>query len=81
MFPSKSAIKTWFAPVRFDSNPIHFNQEMITVTSLIYPVAGLPFKDGIQYVWQVQAFDEYHNPLGDNQGKSEVWTFTFVEAK
>ena len=27
------------------------------------------------YCWQVQSFDEDDNPLGENEGKSEVWVF------
>lgn len=64
-----------------ESNPMHFKQDDITVTSLIYPVAGLPFKSKSNYCWQVQAYDEYGNPLGDNDGKSEIWSFMYEEIK
>lgn len=64
-----------------ESNPAHFKQDDITVTSLIYPVAALPFKNKSQYIWQVQAYDEYGNPLGDNEGKSEIWSFTYEEIR
>ncbi len=75
LFPGQNARQA------LESNPAHFKQDDITVTSLIYPVAGLPFKHKTSYIWQVQAFDEYGNPLGDNGGKSEIWSFTYEEVK
>jgi hypothetical protein len=46
-------------------------------TMLSYPRDGLPLEPGTRYVWQVQALDESGQPVGERQGKSEVWAFTY----
>jgi len=43
-----------------------------------YPRDALPFEVGGRYVWQVQATDGAGQPLGERQGKSEVWTFVYA---
>jgi hypothetical protein len=64
-----------------DANLPHFKQDGLPVTTFVYPVAGFPFNNKTQYVWQVQAYDEFGNALGDNDGKSEIWTFYYEEMK
>jgi len=60
-----------------DANLAHYKQDGLSVTTFVYPVAGLPFKNKTRYAWQVQAYDEFGNALGDNEGKSEIWTFYY----
>jgi len=55
----------------------HFEEEILMVTSLLYPVGGQDFETGKQYAWQVQAVDEDGYPIGENNGKSEIWTFIY----
>ena len=44
----------------------------------LYPRDALPLEEGERYVWQVQATDDAGLPVGERQGKSEVWTFTYT---
>lgn len=46
-------------------------------TMLSYPRDALPLEPGSRYVWQVQALDAAGQPVGERQGKSEVWAFTY----
>jgi hypothetical protein len=48
-----------------------------TTTSILYPVDALSLRDSARYVWQVQAVDAVGQPVGERQGKSEVWAFTY----
>ena len=46
-------------------------------TTLTYPPQALPFEEGKRYAWQVQSVDRNGNPVGSNNGLSEVWSFRF----
>lgn len=46
----------------------------LSTTVASYPPSALPLDDSTRYVWQVQALDGAGQPLGERQGKSEVWT-------
>lgn len=65
------------APVEAINNVAQFEADY-TVTSFGYPPTALPLRDSARYVWQVQAVDGAGQPLGERQGKSEVWAFTFA---
>ncbi len=45
-----------------------------------YPRDALPLESGERYAWQVQATDDAGLPVGERQGKSEIWTFVFAPA-
>jgi len=55
----------------------HFEEEIYLATSLLYPIGAQEFEIDKRYAWQVQAVDEDDYPIGDNDGKSEIWTFTY----
>ena len=61
------------------SNPAWFEEEGILQTSFRYPVAARGFESGKSYCWQIQAIDSDGFPIGENEGKSEVWSFQFGE--
>ncbi len=56
--------------------PQYVDQNAITTTEQ-YPISALPLKSGSTYVWQVQALDQNGFPPATNDGKSEIWTFTY----
>ncbi len=50
----------------------------LPISLFAYPQTELPLVDSARYVWQVQALDAAGQPFGEQQGKSEVWTFTMA---
>jgi hypothetical protein len=56
--------------------PVHL------ITSFVYPPASLPLETGKHYAWRVQAVNALNNepgqavPVGANEGRSEIFTFT-----
>jgi len=52
--------------------------ELENTTRIVYPVEARPLEFNKSYIWQVQTFDVAGYPLGDNEGKSEVYQFTVV---
>jgi hypothetical protein len=58
-----------------NANYPHYLNNQLTISSLTYPIEGLPFDPGKKYVWQIQALDQYGFPPAQNQGKSEIFTF------
>jgi hypothetical protein len=54
-----------------------YEEEIENQTSLLYTPEAPPLDTLKTYVWQVQAFGQAGNPLGENQGKSEIWSFSF----
>ena len=62
------------SPLDALNNVPHFEADFAT-TATPYPADALPLEDGLRYVWQVQAIDGAGQPMGERQGKSEVWTF------
>lgn len=61
------------------SDPPWYEEKGIGRTSLRYPTRAKAFDRGKEYAWQIQAFDRSGYPLGENNGKSEIWQFKFVE--
>ena len=47
---------------------------------LVYPPDALPLEEAQWYVWQVQALDEAGYPVGENDGRSEIWRFRYLGA-
>ncbi|MFH0887401.1 MAG: hypothetical protein V1843_04460 [bacterium] len=43
-----------------------------------YPASAETLKAGKTYYWQIQAFDSYNTPIGDNNGKSEIAEFNVL---
>ena len=56
--------------------PLH-EADLVNQTSYPYPADAPDLDSGKTYVWQVQAKDPSGSPLGENEGKSEIWAFTY----
>lgn len=59
------------------ANPPNLQNQLLNQFSFAYPEWGLPFEANQNYCWCVQACDDMGNPIGENEGKSEVWGFTY----
>jgi hypothetical protein len=55
--------------------PVYENDNVHT-SALVYPISALTIDTGKTYAWQVQALDQYGYPPTQNDGKSEIFTFT-----
>ena len=44
---------------------------------IVYPPSVPPLEEGYMYVWQVQLLDENSNPIGENEGKTEIGRFIY----
>ncbi len=60
-----------------EANRPFFETELTDEVSLVYPEDAPEFLVGRQYAWLVQAVDDMGEPLGENDGKSEIWTFWY----
>ncbi len=67
------------SPIEAINNTPQFEGDF-TTTSFLYPPTALALLDSARYVWQVQALDDAGQPLGEDQGKSEAWTFAYLPA-
>ncbi len=56
----------------------HYENPSLIVTSLLYPVDALALMPGGRYAWQVRAVNELGNPVGQNDGRSEIWTIRYL---
>ncbi len=72
VFPGQS-------PIEAVNNVPQFEGD-VSSTSLAYPRDALPLRDSTRYAWQVQALDGFGSPVGERQGKSEIFTFTWHPA-
>lgn len=61
------------------SNIPQFESFELFAPNLQYPLDARPFEVGKTYAWSVRAFDQNGYPLSANQGRSEIWTFEFVD--
>jgi hypothetical protein len=59
------------------NTPVH--QASMRRTGEAYPADGPGLKSGQSYAWCVQVIDANGNPVGENQGLSEVFVFTVEE--
>ena len=60
------------------NQPLFENSATLTDPFLDYPAWADPLISGTQYAWQVTARDHYGYPVTQNEGKSEIRTFTFA---
>ena len=60
------------------ANDIFFEEFLEDENMLIYPPTGLPYENGKYYAWMVIAEDEFGNRVGDNNGESQVYSFSYV---
>jgi hypothetical protein len=60
-----------------ESNYPHFESFDLYDANLPYPEDALPLEEGKTYAWQVQVLDDKGYPHAANQGKSEIWTFSY----
>ncbi len=62
-----------------------FEANVDNATQLIYPASAYGrFKKGKKYIWYVQAFNNnpginFGQPLGENEGRSEIFSFYYKE--
>jgi hypothetical protein len=59
------------------SNVPRFSATVLNATSFIYPNSAPPLENGKRYVWVVQARDRGNLPLGENEGRSQVFEFAY----
>ncbi len=50
-------------------------EDEVTTTSYMLPLRRRVFNVGGKYIWAVQAVDSRGNPIGSNNGMSEIWRF------
>lgn len=58
-----------------ENNPPHLEATVTDATLYVYPFEGLPLETGRQYAIMVQSVDEMGNPIGSNNGFSQVEFF------
>jgi len=63
------------------TSDIPFFQRKTTSTSFRYPLSAKPIEKGKNYAWQIQVLDKAGDPLGENEGKSEIFLFNHKETK
>jgi len=59
------------------ANRPFYERELVSQLSLTYPPDAPDLTPGQRYAWYVQATDPDRDPLGENEGKSEVWSFWY----
>ncbi|MCP4580438.1 MAG: hypothetical protein GY839_02390 [candidate division Zixibacteria bacterium] len=62
-----------------DANYPHHEDNNAGMTFYSYPMSGLAFEDGREYVWQITATDQYGFAPTSNRGRSEIWSFFYGE--
>lgn len=55
--------------------PVYENNQ-ITTNTFVYPIDARELVAGKTYAWQIQALDRFGLPPTQNDGKSEIFTFT-----
>ena len=59
-----------------NANVPYYENDNLTTNNLLYPPDALPLNTGKTYAWQVQVVDQYSLAPTQNNGKSEIFTFT-----
>ncbi len=59
------------------NNIAHHQDTVVNLTSWTYPNSARALEEDKEYVWQIQAHDRNNLPIGENQGKSEIFEFFF----
>ena len=60
-----------------DSRILQYEEANQFMPAFQYPLGAQPFRQGQEYAWWVRALDQNDYPLATNQGRSEIWTFTY----
>jgi hypothetical protein len=60
------------------ANVPQYENSNILATNFQYPIDALQLQAGKKYAWQVQALDQYGFPPATNDGRSQIWTFTYA---
>ena len=58
------------------SNYPIYEDNQIRTNTFLYPIEAPELINGKTYAWQIQALDQYGFPPTQNQGKSEIFSFT-----
>lgn len=58
------------------ANYPHYLNDQLNITNFTYPIEALSFEAGKNYVWQIQALDQFGFPPAQNEGRSEIFTFS-----
>lgn len=58
-------------------NPAHHSADVSLSSSYVYPADALPFVNGKEYAWRIRVLDSNGEPLTNNDGNSEFWSFTY----
>ncbi len=61
------------------ANVPQYENNNLTAATFVYPIDALPLEPGKIYAWQVQAVDQNGLPPTQNQGRSEIWTFSIKQ--
>ncbi len=64
-----------------EANYPFFETTVTRFTSFNYPMSGLAFEDGKEYVWRITATDQNGFAPTSNQGKSEIWSFNYGQGE
>jgi hypothetical protein len=60
------------------ANVPQYENSNILTTNFQYPIDALQLQAGKNYAWQVQALNQFGLPPATNQGRSQIWTFTYA---
>ncbi len=58
-----------------------FDRSNLSIPNVRMTTDAMELEDGMTYVWRVQVRDKSGTPLGENDGKSEVFKFTYLSAE
>ncbi|MCX8056352.1 MAG: hypothetical protein N3F03_01925 [Ignavibacteria bacterium] len=61
-----------------NSNIVFYENNNINTNNFTYPIDAPVFEEGKTYAWQVQVLDQFGIPPTQNDGKSEIFTFTIA---
>lgn len=54
-----------------------FKKSDLISANVLMTTDAIQLEDGQTYAWLIEIYDKYGNPLGENNGKSEVFQFTY----
>lgn len=64
-------------PTQAINNIAHHQDTIVDFTSFLYPNFARALEEDKSYVWQIQAHDRNSLPIGENNGRSEIFSFFF----
>lgn len=59
------------------ANTVQFRRDNLSTSNLTYPIDALTFEPGKTYAWQISTVDQNGFPPTQNEGRSEIFTFTY----